>query len=164
MPDEGYITIQVGGPRAKRQGVALVDRADGEAVEAYRWCMHDNGYAVRNAQVGGKRRIVRMHREILGLGPGDPGVDHVNGDRLDNRRGNLRIATNAQNLQNRHQCGPYRGASWDAERNRWQARVQLDGKTHHLGRHATEAEAAAVSAAWRREHMPFSSDAREAPA
>ena len=42
-----------------------------------------------------------LHREVLGLTPGDGlETDHRNGDRLDNRRSNLRVATRAQNAQN----------------------------------------------------------------
>lgn len=161
MPDEAYIEIQVGGHHTKHRGVALVDAADAETIGAYRWHMHSMGYAGRKARVGGKRLNVLMHRELLGLVPGDGvHVDHVSGDTLDNRRANLRVVTHAENHQNRHQCGPHRGASWEARRNRWRAQVKLDGKQHNLGRFDTQAEAAAVAAAFRREHMPFSADAR----
>jgi hypothetical protein len=121
-----------------------------------------DGYARRNAQVEGKKTTVLMHREILGLVPGDGlQVDHINGNRLDNCRENLRICTHAQNHQNYH-TRLYRGVAWCAARNRWQAQAKLDGKNHWLGYFATEEEAAAVAAAWRRQHMPYSSDAREA--
>jgi hypothetical protein len=161
MPDADYCEIQVGGARAKRRGVALVDAADAEAIGAYHWSMHGKGYVARTIQVGGKRLAVRMHRQLLGLTHGDGvHVDHVNGDKLDNRRVNLRVCTNAENHQNRHER-PYRGATWDAEAKRWRARVRLDWRLHHLGRFATREEAAAVAAAFRREHMPFSADARE---
>lgn len=159
-----YCEIQVGGPHTKRRGVALVDVADAEAVGAHRWCMHRDGYAVRNTPRGvGKSLTVLMHREILGLEPGDGvQVDHVFGDKLDCRRANLRVATNAQNAQNLHQCGPYRGTYWDAKYNRWVAQAYLDWRKHFLGRFDTREEAAAVAAAFRRERMPYSADAREA--
>lgn len=159
---DGCREIQVGGHIGNSQrGVALVDNADAGMIGAHSWSMM-HGYAVRVSRVGGKQRTVRMHRFILGLGPSDPDVDHVNGNKLDNRRENLRPCTMVQNQQNLHQCGPYRGASWDAENRRWRARVKLNGKQHCLGRFATQAEAAAVAAAFRRTHMPFSADAREA--
>ncbi len=156
--------IQVGGPHTKRRGVALVDAADAETISAYCWWMNSQGYAMRNVYVGGKGLSVLMHREILGLEPGDGvQVDHISGDKLDNRRANLRVCTNAQNQQNLHQR-PHRGAHWHARRNSWQARVKLAGKQHYLGTFATQADAAAVAAAFRREHMPFSADARETTA
>ncbi len=161
MLDAAYCEIQVGGPHTKRQGVALVDVADADALAAYRWSMHGKGYAVRKARVGGKTRPVLMHRELLGLTPGDGvQVDHVNGDKLDNRRANLRVCTQAQNQQNNYHDRPYRGTYWDAQSKRWRAQVRLAGKCHRLGHFATREEAAAVASAFRREHMPFSADAR----
>jgi hypothetical protein len=155
--------IQVGGHRGNSpRFVALVDEADAEAVGVYRWSMSCNGYAGRTMKVGGKQRTVFMHRELLGLAPGDPDVDHVNGDTLDNRRANLRVCTHAQNHQNRHDR-PHRGATWHARDKRWVAHVRLDGRQHHLGYFATRHEAAAVASAFRREHMPFSADARAPP-
>lgn len=164
MPDEAYCEVRIGGPRAKRRGVALVDRADAEAVGAHSWYMDDKGYAARNLPRGeGKRLKVRMHRFLLGLGAGDPRQgDHVDGNKLDNRRANLRVCTNAQNQQNQHER-PSRGTHRDARCNRWQAQVQLDGKKNHVGSFATQEEAAAAAAAFRRANMPYSSDARAEP-
>jgi hypothetical protein len=160
MPDEAYIEVQVGGPHTKRQGVALVDHADAEAIGAYTWHMSSKGYAQRSTLVGGKHLTVFMHRQLLGLVPDDGvHVDHLNGDMLDNRRANLRVCTNAENGQNRHER-PYRGASWDARDQCWRAQVQLAGKYHRLGSFASREEAATVAAAFRRQHMPYSSDAR----
>jgi hypothetical protein len=161
MPDEAYIEVQVGGPRSKRQGVALVDHADAEAIGAYRWSMNPYGYAVRHApRVGGKQRVVFMHRSLLDLTHGDGHqADHINGDRLDNRRANLRVCTHAENHQNRH-GRPYRGAYWETQSSLWKAQVQLAGKRHFLGRFATREEAAAAASAFRRANMPFSADAR----
>jgi hypothetical protein len=157
MQDKDYTQIQVGGPRAKRHGIALVDVADAGTVGAYHWSMSSDGYAKRNT----KGLTVYLHRFLLGLLPGDGHhVDHVSGDTLDNRRVNLRVATNAQNHQNLYRCGPYRGVTWHTEAKRWKAQVKLTGKNHHLGYFATRDEAAEVAAAYRREHMPFSADAR----
>jgi hypothetical protein len=161
MPDADYCEIQVGGHRRNSpRFAALVDAADAEAIGAYRWSMSDHGYAWRTVYVGGKKRHVRMHRQLLGLTPGDGvHVDHINGAKLDNRRGNLRVATHAENQQNRHGLS-YRGASWYARGKCWHAQATLAGNYHHLGYFATREEAAAVAAAFRREHMPFSADAR----
>lgn len=150
--------------RAGRQitGYALVDAEDFEWLGQWRWRLHSDGYVYRNYRLGGKQFTVRMHRLILGLAHGDPREgDHINRDRLDNRRANLRVATAAQQRQNESPRGGasrYRGVSWC--QGRWQAVVNLDGQRHYLGRFATEEEAAAVAARWRAEHMPFSEDAR----
>lgn len=110
---------------------------------------------------------VLMHRVILGLARGDGlKVDHINGDGLDNRRANLRLATTAQNAQNqgarRASTSKHRGVSWSKTRQRWVAQATLNGRQHHLGRYHIEEEAAAAAAAFRAEHMPFSREARVA--
>lgn len=142
--------------------------ADGEVVahalvspqDAYlarhKWSP-SQGYARRRKQ--GKH--VLLHREILGLSADDPRrIDHRNRDGYDNRRENLRIATNAQNMQNKASfkgsSSKHRGVSWHKRDEKWQAYGQLDGKLHHLGYFHDEDEAGAVAAAWRRENLPFS--------
>lgn len=74
----------------------------------HRWC-YDNGYVVRKVRDGnGEWRRRTLSQEIMRLAAGDQReVDHINGDRLDNRRENLRVGTKAQNQQNR------RGANRD---------------------------------------------------
>ena len=103
---------------------------------------------------------VQLPREILGLSPGDPQVDHKNGDTLDNRRANLRLASGGQNQQNRQRLNRnnlssgVRGVTWS--KGKWMARVTLDGESHYLGRFVAIEEAEAVVVAFRREHMPYS--------
>lgn len=162
MPNTPYMAIQVGGHHVDSQRyAALVDVADAEKIGAHPWSMNGTGYAIRQARVDGKRRGVLMHRQILGLMHGDGiEVDHINGDVLDNRRANLRVCTRAQNSQNRHEH--HRGVTWNARLKCWIAQVGLDCKRHHLGCFATQEEAAAVAAAFRRANMPYSSDARKA--
>lgn len=76
----------------------IVDAADARWLLEHRWGLGSDGYATR-------RRpgvAIRMHREILGLAAGDGRhTDHINRDKLDNRRANLRVVTAAQNMQNR---------------------------------------------------------------
>lgn len=143
-------------------GYALVDDCDAYLAER-RWRTNARGYAIRRE--GSSSQF--MHRVIMGLERGNPlTVDHINRDKLDNRRANLRIVTLAQNQQNvasqRGSMSRYRGVSWDSERQRWIAAVWVDGHCHRLGRFADEDEAGAVAAAFRAEHMPFSSEAQAA--
>jgi hypothetical protein len=105
-----------------------------------------------------------LHRAVMGLEPGDPRrIDHINGNTLDNRRSNLRIATVAQNAQNQGSRGgssEHRGVTWDRSRGKWMATAMLDGRRRTIGRFDSEDEAAAAAAAWRAKHMPFSAEAR----
>ena len=84
----------------------IVDDADYPELSKYSWFaqkQHSGYYAIRNSSlINGKRHPIRMHRQILGLEHGDKRVgDHIHHNTLDNRRNNLRICTNAENLKNR---------------------------------------------------------------
>jgi hypothetical protein len=137
----------------------IVDDADAEWASQWRWVLNSNGYAWRSINGGTRHRY--MHRELAGAVEGDGMlVDHINRDRLDNRRANLRLVTPAQSAQNKPALsGRYRGVSWDSNRQRWQANAQLDGRRYYIGRYATEEAANAAVRVWRREHMPFSEEA-----
>ena len=126
--------------------VALVDDADYEYLSAFRWRAITNSrgklYAARNA---GEKITVLMHRELLGLAYGDRRKgDHENGNTLDNRRANLRIATQSQNSANVHTppkgAVRYRGVS--ITRGKYIARVRIDGKQTYLGTFSCPIEAA----------------------
>jgi hypothetical protein len=105
---------------------------------------------------------VRLHREILELQPYEKRfVDHINGDKLDNRRSNLRVVTEAQNRQNVPVYGGYsrfRGVSRSGPR--WRARVTIDGTSIDGGSFATEEEAAVAARELRAIHMPFANEER----
>lgn len=85
------------------------------------------------------------HRLVLGAPPGFE-IDHINGDRLDNRRSNLRVVTRSQNHQNRR--GPRRGSSrfkgvmWDKRLSMWRAAVQLGRRCVYRAHFRSEVEAA----------------------
>jgi HNH endonuclease len=81
-------------------GHAMIDAADEELVRPFRWNIH-RGYAKCHPPhaPGERQRDMMMHRLILGLSPGEKG-DHINGDKLDNRRSNLRRCTHAENMRN----------------------------------------------------------------
>jgi hypothetical protein len=137
--------------------VAWVDPNDAPALVAHRWHLlqgpSGKGYAARREKAAGRRYIL-MHREILGLGPGRvPETDHRNGDGLDNRRANLRVADRVGNNRNtpkmRGRSGKkltsrYKGVSWDKGTSRWRADILVLGRHYFLGRFDDEAEAARV--------------------
>lgn len=138
-----------------------IDAEDVERVNRHRWFCDSQGYVSRNAVMGGRRTRQKLHRFLLNLPPGDdPCVDHINRDRLDNRKANLRTLTRAQNSQNK--CSTtgassvYRGVHWDPRNKRWRAFVKHRGVRTHLGLFADELEAARVASDRRRSVMPFS--------
>lgn len=92
-------------------------------------------------------------------------VDHINGDRSDNRLANLRAASSAENHQNRisnRGISKYIGVSWNAQRRKWQAHIAVDGKSRYLGLFDSEEEAYAAYLEAKRELHPFSPVPREA--
>lgn len=69
---------------------ALVDDDDFDRLDRHRWSLM-NGAAHRKAKIGGRNRTVLMHREVMGAAFGDGlSIEHVSGNRLDNRKSNLR--------------------------------------------------------------------------
>lgn len=144
---------------------ALVDAADADFVNQWRWCLDGVGYAVRARNIGcGKStRKFRLHRELLGLTDVKAiDIDHISGDRLDNRRSNLRVLPKGGNAQNRPSnrdtTSQYRGVSWRSKNKKWCAQIKVRGKVTHLGLFVSEEEAAEVALAARRLHMPFATD------
>jgi hypothetical protein len=117
--------------RIKGQKV-LLDDVDYEMLKDYSWCIAVNGYAV--ARVGGK--VLYMHRVILKT-PRGLFTDHINGDKLDNRRFNLRVCTPAQNAKNQarkvNNTSGYKGVSWDKAKKKWAAYIKVDYKRRFLG-------------------------------
>ena len=86
--------------RAKRPLFAIVDDQDFERLIDYRWRLNSKGYAIRSYSMDGKEVLIGLHREIMQPPPGLV-VDHINHDKLNNTRANLRLLTQQQNLVNR---------------------------------------------------------------
>lgn len=87
---------------------AIIDREDLERVNQFKWCasLESRGtkyYAIRRETINGRSEKIRMHRFILGLLPGrlapDYVVDHKNHNPLDNRKENLEIITQEENMK-----------------------------------------------------------------
>ena len=77
---------------------AVVDDADFPVVSNINWSINNYGYAFSSRKIGEKH--ILMHRMIFGDTASGIIVDHVNGNKLDNRRSNLRVATKSQNAAN----------------------------------------------------------------
>ena len=106
-----------------------VDDADYEKYNHLRWHLSSTGYAVRRTN----GETIRLHRLIMNC-PEGMVIDHLNGDKLDCRRSNMRICSQEENARNRHNT---KGYCYDKEKGRWMVRYR--GK--FCGRYNTEEEA-----------------------
>lgn len=133
--------------------VAMVDAVDGDLAAAS-WFRNANGYAICNIGARPGRQTARMHRIIMRRVLGRElerweMVDHIDGDPLNNRRGNLRLATNSQNQFNRdlpaHNRTGYKGVSLNSPsctQRPYQAAIMVNRKKIYLGSYPTAQEAA----------------------
>lgn len=121
---------------------ALVDIDDLPRVAVRRWNVSPAGYAV-----AGRAGCLYMHRVVMGAQKGQQ-VDHVDGNKLDNRRANLRICTNSENRRNqkirKDSSHNFKGVERRTKgfRTRFYARIMVDGRRLALGGYETELEAA----------------------
>lgn len=139
----------------------IVDAVDADWVNRWRWQLN-GGYAARTTSEGGPKRQLRLHRLLLGLTEGDGREgDHIDRDRLNNRRSNLRVllvGRNSQNQPGRPGTSVHRGVSWRARARCWVAYVVVRGKQHYLGQFNSEEEAAAAARAGRAQLMTAATD------
>lgn len=125
---------------------ALVDDKDFEYLSQWKWFLGCGGYASRKyrCEKTKKRLNILMHR-VINKTPHNMHTDHVNSDKLDNRRANIRTATRKQNMQNtKKKAGSsiYKGVSWYKAGKKWSAKINPDRKRLHLGYFHSETEAA----------------------
>lgn len=116
-------------------GRAIIDLEDIDKVKNHKWYLRD-GY-VYSIKLG-----LYLHRFLMN--PSDNEViDHIDHNTLDNRKSNLRICTRQQNNMNvpkqrRNTTSIYKGVSFDKQKNKWQAQIQINNKHKSIGRYDTE--------------------------
>lgn len=127
--------------------VAIVDDEDYERLNEFKWHANSEGYAVRAVRNDVREQVrIRMHRSVQGISAIDIRcVDHINGNRVDNRKENLRVCTRAENQANRkaqrNNTSGFKGVHWVKRSQKWTAQIMTGGKSHSLGYFET-AEAA----------------------
>lgn len=126
--------------------VTIVDDEDYEWLSQWKWFADTHGYGIRNSGTRPSRSLVKMHRELLAA-PRGTQVDHINGNRLDNRRENLRLCSNTENQRNLTRLRPgksssHKGVSWYKKTQKWRAQITFSQKVILIGYFATELEAA----------------------
>ena len=109
----------------------LLDDEDKWLLEKYNWCL-GNGYAVGRVN----KKVKRIHHFIIPKKEGFD-IDHINRNRLDNRRCNLRYVTHRENCMNssmkKNNTSGFRGVYWRKDTKKWAAWIGFKGKSYHLG-------------------------------
>lgn len=122
--------------------VAIIDSTDESCMAGRQWAAHKGRSTWYVRAVGNGPYL---HRLLLDA-PRGVLVDHCNRNGLDNRRNNLRLATNSQNAANAirrsDNASGYKGVCWDRDRGQWRAYITEAGRLRHLGLFGNIAEAA----------------------
>ena len=134
--------------RGKRTEVSVEDF---EYLNQWKWSYGTRGYAFKSFTVRGKKKTITLHRFLLKPRKGEY-VDHVNGDRLDNRRFNLRLCTSGQNNQNSKQRAHsqqfFKGVRPTEGSSTWAARIRYEGKERWIGSFKNPIHAAVAYDLW----------------
>lgn len=114
--------------KLSKNNYAIVDEDHFDHLSQFNWHIDAGGYA---------KRAYTMHEAVNGFPPPKMVIDHVNGDKSDNRKGNLRFVTRSQNnlnirLKSNNTSGKT-GVLWKKNRSKWMAMIRLNGKNKSLG-------------------------------
>lgn len=118
----------------------LVDTNDAKFLRQYKWYLNKFGYVLRNKRY--KKNIPDketffMHRMILKIKERNIYTDHINGDKLDNRKENLRKCTLQENNfgrgKKKDNTSGYKGVYFNKDTQKWMARIAANNKRYYLG-------------------------------
>jgi HNH endonuclease/AP2 domain len=128
----------------------LIDAEDWPRISGFKWSVSSDGGTRMYVSTYADKKKTYLHRMILEA-PNGQSVDHRNGDPLDNRKVNLRLATHQENMFNRCKAQTYgskptasyyKGVTWDRSRGRYKAQIVKNGVNHYLGHFLDERSAA----------------------
>ena len=128
----------------------LVDDEDYSFLMQWKWQCAAGGYAIRteySKNEFGKRvqKTIWMHRVILKT-PNGMSTDHIDCDKLNNQKSNLRYCTHGENMMNfsikRNNTSGFKGVHWDKRERKWVARIGVNGKKKLIGYFSCKIQAA----------------------
>lgn len=134
---DDYAEIIVRNKQGAIKGKALIDLDDVDKCKRFKWGMYSNGYFYGNIN---KILRIRLHRFVLGLDDWNINneVDHINRNRADNRKSNLRIVNRSDNNKNRNKsCSKAVNMNndnvyFDKKRNRYYRRYNYQKITYNI--------------------------------
>jgi AP2 domain-containing protein len=160
------MTIEI---RLTQGQTTTIDDADADLAQK-RWYFMRVGYAARSEKRNGIKSMFYLHRVILErildrpLCDGEY-TDHINADKLDNRRANIRIATATQSIHNtrahlrrRNKTTHHKGVYYNQRRKTWNARIMNSYQVKHIGAFQSAEAAARAYDYWAiKLHLDFAS-------
>lgn len=131
--NKGYAEVELYNIKHEITGYALVDIQDISRIKKYKWSLNDTGYV--RAFIKGHH--CSLHRFVLNIDDSKTIIDHKSGNRLDNRKSNLRECTASQNTMNAELRSDNNsgvvGVNYYKRDNKWMARISSNGKNIFLG-------------------------------
>ena len=122
----------------------LFDVEDLSLVQSPEWYRDKDGYLVSCYFFCGRRCFTRFHRIVMHAQP-NQFVDHINRNRADNRKQNLRCCDRSENMRNRSlqrtNTSGVAGVYFDKERNKWTASITFNSKRIYIGRFCEKEDA-----------------------
>lgn len=110
-----------------------IDEEYYDQLISFTWHINSDGYAVTQRQ----KQKIKMHRLIMDVNDPSIQIDHINGNKLDNRKANLRLCTNQQNCRNvtkrTNNKSGYKGVVWHKASNKWLAKITVNKIVKYLG-------------------------------
>lgn len=108
-----------------------IDDEDYDIVSRFSWNLDHKGYVVALSS------YLKLHRLVMRICDSKIFIDHINMDKLDCRKLNLRVCTNSQNMSNRlktkRNTSGYKGVSWHKSAKKWMASIRFNSKSIYLG-------------------------------
>lgn len=136
--------------KLKNNHTLLIDDADWNLVKNFKWTAHKKPpnncyYAIATDYSSGKKKTIYLHNLLINK-PSAFTIDHINGDGLDNRRQNIRLATKSQNAGNQklranNKTG-FKGVCFHKQHKLYMATIKVNYKGIHLGYFKTPESAA----------------------
>lgn len=130
--------------KGKTNQVAIVDNDDYPGLSQYKW-YNNKGYAIRITSRKDGHKVIKMHREIMGALDTTIPIDHIDRNKLNNQKSNLRLCTASQNAintgLNRNNTSGTKGVYWHRNRQKWQVFVKRNNKVIYIGLYADKQHA-----------------------
>lgn len=143
IPCDDYTEIVLKDKSGNEVGRAKVDNDDVEKCLRLKWRLAGRGYAMGFVYSNKKQKNIKLHIHIFGKKDGLE-IDHINRDKLDNRKGNLRFVSHGDNMLNAtmrvdNRSG-FTGVFYDTKRNKWLAHF----RGRYIGRYVMKDDAIAA--------------------